>query len=81
MRRLVYERVSARRYPAKDQTLIRRLGRTIKASVMTDRRRQVEKVGAEVEELVGEDPPLIQEAWHRIKGWYKDAVGHAPPPA
>ena len=30
--------------------------------------------------LVGEDPPLIQEAWHRIQGWYKAAVDRAPPP-
>ena len=27
------------------------------------------------------DPPLIQEAWYRIQGWYKAAVGRAPPPA
>ena len=26
-------------------------------------------------------PPLIQEAWHRIKGWYKAAVDCAPLPA
>ena len=30
---------------------------------------------------MGADPPLIQEAWHRIKGWYKAAVDCAPPPA
>ena len=29
----------------------------------------------------GADPPLIQEAWHRIKGWYTAAVNRAPPPA
>ena len=28
----------------------------------------------------GEDPPLTQEACHRIKGWYKAAVDRAPPP-
>ena len=27
------------------------------------------------------DPPLHQEAWHRIKGWHKAAVDFAPPPA
>ena len=31
--------------------------------------------------LVRTDPPLIQEAWHRIQGWYKAAVDRAPPPA
>ena len=30
---------------------------------------------------MGADPPLIQEAWHCIKGWYKAAVNRAPPPA
>ena len=57
------------------------MGHAIKASLMTDRRRCAEEAGAEVEALVGVDPPLIQEAWHRIKGWYKDAVDRAPPPA
>ena len=46
-----------------------------------DRRRRVEVTGAEVEALVGADPPLHREAWYRIKGWYKAAVDHAPPPA
>ena len=31
--------------------------------------------------LLGSDPPLHREACHRIKGWYRDAVNHAPPPA
>ena len=30
---------------------------------------------------MGADPPLIQEAWHRIKGWYKATVDCSPPPA
>ena len=79
--RLVDERVSARRYPEKGRTIIRRLGRAIKASLTTDRRRQAEEAGSEVEALVGADPPLIQEAWKWIKGWYKAAVDCAPPPA
>ena len=33
-----------------------------------------------MEALVGADPPLIQEAWHRFQGWYKDAADRAPPP-
>ena len=66
--RLVDERVSARRDPAKGQTIIRRLGRAIKASLTTDRRRQAEEAGEEVEELVGAYPSLIQEECHRIKG-------------
>ena len=78
--RLIDERVSARRDLEKDQTLIWRLGRTIRASMATNRTRQAEEEGAEVEALVGADPPLHQEAWHRIKGWYKSAVDHALPP-
>ena len=45
------------------------------------RRRRADKAVAEVEALLGSDPPLIQEAWHRIQGWYKAAVDRAPPPA
>ena len=47
----------------------------------TDRRQRAEEAGAEIEALVGADPPLIQEAWHWIKGWYKAAVDRAPLPA
>ena len=35
----------------------------------------------EVEALVKADPPLIQEVWYRLQGWYKEAVDRAPPPA
>ena len=78
---LVNERVSARRDPAKDQTLVRKLGRTIKASVATDRRSRPEEAGSEVEKLVGEDRPLIQESCQQIKGWYNAAFDRALPPA
>ena len=78
---LVDERVSARRDPAKGQTNRRRLGRAIKASLMADRRRHAEEAEAEVEALMGAEPPLIQVAWHRIEGWYKAAVDRAPPPS
>ena len=46
-----------------------------------DRKRRAEEAGAEVETLLGSDPPLHREAWHRIKVWYKAAFDHAPPPA
>ena len=71
--RLVDERVSACQDPAKGQSLIRRLGRATKAIMTTDRRRRAEEAGEKVEALVGADPPLIQETWHCIKGWYKAA--------
>ena len=79
--RLVNERVSTRRDLEKDWDLIWRLGRAIRASLRTDRKRQTEEVGEEVEALLGPDPPLYREAWHRIKVWYKAAVDHAQPPA
>ena len=65
---LVDKRVSARRDIEKDQSLIWRLGHAIKASLQDDRRRRAEEEGSEVEALMGSDPPLHREAWHRIKG-------------
>ena len=81
MWRLVDERVFARQDLAKDQALIWRLGRAIKASLQENRQHLAEETGAEVEELMGSDPPLHQEAWHRIKGWYRAVDECAPPPA
>ena len=34
-----------------------------------------------MEALLGEDPPMPQEAWQRLKGWYRAAVDRVPPPA
>ena len=79
--RLVDKRVSAHRDLAKDQALIWRLGRAISASLTTDRIRQAEEVGVEVEALLGLYPPLHREAWHRIKVLYKAVVDHALSPA
>ena len=79
--RLFDERVSARRDITKDQALIRRLGRAIKASLRENRKHQAEEAGVEVETLLGSEPPLHWKAWHHIKGWYKAAVDRAPPPA
>ena len=57
------------------------MGKEIKESLAQDRRRRTEEAGAEVEALMKADPPLIQEAWHRLQGWYKAAVDRAPTPA
>ena len=57
--RLVNEIVSTRQDPAKGQAIKRRLGRAIKVSLAADRRRRADEAGAEVEALVGADPPLI----------------------
>ena len=79
--RLVYERVSTRRDPPYNQAFKRQLGKAVKKSLAEDRKRRADKAGAEVEALMKADPPLIQEAWYRIQGWYKAAVDRAPPPA
>ena len=60
--RLVNERVSARRKPARDQTRIRRLSRAIAEILKGDRRQRVETAGDEVEEILGADPSMPQEA-------------------
>ena len=81
MWKLVDKRVSARLDPAKDQSLIRRLGRAIAASLKGDMQRQAKEAGAEVEVLLGLEPPFYRESWHRIKGWSWDVVYFSPPPA
>ena len=57
------------------------MGKAITAILAQDRRRRVKEAGAEVEALMKAEPPLIQEAWYRLQGWYKAAVDRAPPPA
>ena len=55
--------------------------KAVQVSLAKDRRRRAEEAGAEVEALVKADPPLIQEAWYPLQGWYKAAVDRALPPA
>ena len=56
----------------------RRLGKEIGKGLAKDRRRRMEEAGAAVEALMKADQPLIQEAWHRLQGWYKAAVDRPP---
>ena len=79
--RLIDERVSTRWDPRYGKADRRQLTKEIMASLAQDRRRRAEEAGAEVEDLMKADPPLIQEAWYRLQGWYKAAVDCAPPPA
>ena len=79
--RLIDERVSAFRNPRYGMLYSLRMGKEVQASLAADRRRRAEEAGAEVETLVKAEPPLIQEAWYRLQGWYKAAVDRAPPPA
>ena len=66
-------------YIERYQTRIRRLSRDIAASLTGDRILSVESLGAEVETLLGLDPPMPREVWERLKGWYKAVVDRAPP--
>ena len=61
--RIVNERVSVRRKPAKYQTRIRRLSRAIATSLKMDRRRRFKTAGAEVEKLLEADPSMPREVW------------------
>ena len=79
--RLTDERVSARRDPRYGQAFTRRIGKVVKKSLAEDRKWRADKAGEEVEALVKADPPLIQEEWYRIQGWYKDAIDRTLPPA
>ena len=79
--RLINKRVSMRRDPWYGKADRRRMGKAIQTNLAQDRRRRTEEAGAEVEALMKADPPLIQEAWHRLQGWYKAAVDRPPPPA
>ena len=51
--RLVDKRVSMSRNPAKDQSLIQRLGRAIAESLKGDKKWRAEEAGAEVDTLLG----------------------------
>ena len=79
--RLVNKRVSACQDPARDQSLIRRLGRSIAEILKENCRRRAEKAGEEVERLLGLDPILHRKAPHQMKEWYRAAVERVPPPA
>ena len=48
------------------------MGKAITASLARDQQRRAEEARAEVEALMKAEPPLIQEAWYRLQGWYPD---------
>ena len=52
------------------QALIRSLERAINVILWEDRHRRKEDAVKEAKRLLGTDPPLHWEAWHRMKGWY-----------
>ena len=79
--RLIDKRVSMRRDPRYGKADRRQLTKAITASLAKDRRRRAEEAGVEVEALMKANPPLIQEAWYRLQGWYKAVVDRALPPA
>ena len=38
-------------------------------------------VGEDVERLLTGTPPIPRKAWRRMRGWYREEVDHALPPA
>ena len=78
---LVDERVSTRSEPGRYQQRLRQLGRAIWDSLKEYRQHRVTKSGEAVESLLTGYPPLPCEAWRRMRGWYQEAVDHAPLPA
>ena len=78
---LVDNRVSTRRYPERNQTLLRCLCHAINAILEGERRQRTEEAGKAIKKLLVADYPLHKEAWHCMDGWCKDAVECNPPPA
>ena len=59
----------------------RGINHKIKVILQEDQSWRVSNVGSTVKSPLTSDPPLIQEAWNQMRGWYKDAVDHPLPPA
>ena len=58
---------------------MRSLGRHIKAILHGGYQRRLAEAVAAVYSLLTSDPPLVKEAWIRIRGWHKDASDRPPP--
>ena len=70
-----------RQEPGQEQRRLRRLGHAIWEAMKEDRRRREVTVGEDVEILLRGDLLLPHKVWRSIRGWYRAAVDHAPPPA
>ena len=64
-----------------DQKLLRPLGCQIKASHQAYLRKQLETSGMDIKSVLDSNPPLVKEAWTRIKEWCQEENNCAPPPA
>ena len=79
--RLIYTMIPEHWSRDSEQRHIRAISQQIKASLQDDRQRRSAEAGYADEYLLATEPPLIREAWIRMKGWYKDAVNpYHPPP-
>ena len=70
-----------RRLEGHDWAAIRRLTRSIQASLKVDQTQQVTIAGEMVEALLAQEHPDLQGAWNALKGWYREASDRAPPPS
>ena len=61
-------RVALHREPICDQARTINLGRRIKVLLIGYRKRRVAETGASVDFLSTSDPPLVKEAWQKMRG-------------
>ena len=73
-------KVSVRWHLTRNQKLLRRQGQHIKVSLKVGRQHHVGTSREDIETSLAVHPPTVKEACHRMKGWYKEANDHAPPP-
>ena len=78
--RLIYTMIPELWSRDSEQQHIRAISQQIKASLQDDRQRRSAEAGYADESLLASEPPLIREAWIRMKGWYKDAITPYHPP-
>jgi hypothetical protein len=79
--KLIDSRVAMRHLEGHDRAAIRRLTRSIQASLKAERKRRVTVAGEKVEALLAQEHPDLQGAWNALKGWYWEASDWAPPPS
>ena len=71
-------RVTARQEGA--QKIVRHISQRTPAGLSTDQKRRADEAGHTIESLLASDPPLVREAWVRMRECYRDVANRPPPP-
>jgi exonuclease III len=74
--KLIDSKAEARR--CGDATKAKRLARQLRKSLRADRKSRIEAVSTEIEALLKAD--RVEEAYGKLRGWYRDKPGHVPKP-